>query len=137
MNDCVFCKIVKGEIPTYTIAENDKFLAFLDLSQFTPGHTIVIPKQHYESIWDVPNIDEYYKFVKEIGNHFRSIGYKYVDTLTMGRGVFHSHVHVIPHNGNKNDWRDALQPIADLQEDENRRLNPGEMKTIQKKFQMN
>ncbi|KUK76940.1 MAG: Uncharacterized protein XD93_0641 [candidate division WS6 bacterium 34_10] len=134
MDDCIFCKIIKGEIPAYKIAEDDDFLAFLDLAQFTKGHTLVIPKAHYKLMFDVPNIGEYFKFVKKVGNHFRELGYKYVDTITMGRMVEHAHVHLIPHNAEGNDWVKALKPLFDLQLDEDRRSDQKEMESIQKKF---
>ena len=136
MNDCIFCKIVKGEIPAYKIAENDNFFAFLDICQIVPGHTLVIPKEHYRFIWDVPEIGKYFEFVKEVGNHFRDIGYKYVDTITMGRGVPHSHIHIVPHNADENDWHKALEPIFELQLDENRRQSQEELISIQKKFRI-
>lgn len=137
MEGCVFCKIIEGDIPSYKIAENDKFYAFLDITQFTKGHTLVIPKEHHEFIWDVSNVGEYFEFVQKVGNHFRDIGYKYVDTLTMGRQVPHSHVHLIPHNGESNDWGDALSCVVRLQADEERRPNEEEMKATQEEFQMN
>lgn len=119
-NDCVFCKIVSGDIPSYVIGETDEYRAMLDIAQFTEGHTIVIPKQHYETIWDVPNISEYFEFVKKIGNHFREKGFKYVDTMTFGRMVRHAHVHVVPHNGDCSDWEKALKVIGEYQIDSNR-----------------
>ena len=134
MDDCIFCKIVKGEIPSYKIAENDKFLAFLDIAQIVQGHTLVIPKDHQHLIFDVPNIGEYFEFVKKVGNHFRELGYKYVDTVTMGRMVEHAHVHLVPHNANENDWINSLQPLFDLQLDEDRRPKEEEMKSIQQKL---
>jgi histidine triad (HIT) family protein len=137
MKDCVFCKIVNGDIPSYKIAENEEFLAFLDICQFTPGHTLVIPKEHYHFMWDVPNIGKYFEFVKEIGNHFKDIGYKYVDTVTMGRQVPHSHIHLVPHNGDNKEWHDALQCIFDLQLDKERMPESTELEANQKKFQMN
>ncbi len=136
MDDCIFCKIVKGEIPSYKIAEDDEFLAFLDISQIAQGHTLVIPKTHYPLIFDVPNIGEYFKFVKKVGNHFRELGYKYVDTLTMGRMVEHAHVHLIPHNAKENDWTKSLQPLFELQLDEGRRPTAQEMEATQKKFEI-
>lgn len=136
MDNCIFCKIVKAEIPCYKISENDKFLAFLDISQMSKGHTLVIPKKHYHFIWDVSNIDEYFQFAQEVANHFRDIGYKYVDTLTMGRQIPHAHLHLVPHDNGESDWVKALQPVYELQLDEKRRLNPEEMKTIQKQFQI-
>jgi len=53
MSDCIFCKIVKGEIPNYTVYEDENILAFLDITPRSKGHTLVIPKQHYESLWDM------------------------------------------------------------------------------------
>lgn len=136
MEDCIFCKIVKGEIPAYKIAENDKFLAFLDICQIVPGHTLVIPKDHYKFIWDVPNIDEYFMFVQRVGEHYRKLGYKYVDTITMGRQIPHSHIHLLPHNADKNDWHKALKPIFELQLDEERRPSTNELVSIQKQFRI-
>ena len=137
MDDCIFCKIVDGEIPSYKVAENDKFLAFLDISQMTQGHTLVIPKDHHEFMWDVPNIGEYFEFVKKVGNHFiDNLGYKYIDTITMGREVPHSHIHLMPHNGDNEEWNSALKNISDLQLDEDRKPTDEEMKTTQQKFQM-
>ncbi len=133
--ECIFCKIVKGDIPSYKIAENDKFLAFLDISQFTEGHTLVIPKEHFEFIWDVPNIGEYFEFVKKVGNHYREIGFKYVDTLTFGRMVNHAHVHLVPHNGDK-EWSKALHGLHLLQIDQNRRLTPEKGKILVEKFKL-
>jgi diadenosine tetraphosphate (Ap4A) HIT family hydrolase len=84
-------------------------------------------------MFDVPNIGEYFKFVKKVGNHFRELGYKYVDTITMGRMVEHSHVHLIPFN-EENDWTKGLKPIHNMQLDEDRRLEKTQMESIQKNF---
>jgi hypothetical protein len=54
MDDCIFCKIARGEIPCYKVYEDDDVLAFLDLSQTTKGHTLVIPKNHYDNFLFVP-----------------------------------------------------------------------------------
>lgn len=137
MEDCIFCKIIKEEIPAYKIAENDNFMAFLDISQIVPGHTLVIPKNHFQFIWDVPNMDKYFQFVQEVGEHYRELGYKYVDTITMGRQVPHAHVHLIPHNGDDNDWHRALKPIFELQLNEERRPDSKRLLSIQREFQMN
>jgi len=136
MEDCIFCKIANGQMPGFKVAENKDFLAFLDISQFTPGHTLVVPKKHYEFIWDVPNIDKYFEFVKEIGEHYRSLGYKYVDTLTFGRMIPHAHVHLVPHNNNENDWERALEGIGELQLDESRRPSIEELTKISEKFRI-
>lgn len=111
-NDCIFCKIINGVVPLYKIHETDRYLAFLDIAQFTEGHTLCIPKDHYEFIWDSPDIGGYFRFVKEVGEHFLEKGYTFVDTLTMGRDIPHAHVHIIPHNGDSQGWNRAIQGIG-------------------------
>ena len=133
-SDCIFCKIISGEIPSCKIHEDDEFLAILDIAQFTEGHTIVIPKEHFDTMWDVPNIGEYLAFVQKVGNHFRGLEYKYVDTLTFGRMVLHSHVHIVPHNGDSDDWEKALQVIGEYQQDPSRHPNNDKGKKLIKKF---
>jgi histidine triad (HIT) family protein len=54
MENCIFCKIVKGEIPSARVYEDDKFIAFLDIMPLNHGHTLVIPKKHYETILEIP-----------------------------------------------------------------------------------
>ena len=54
MQDCIFCKIVKGDIPAKKVYEDDRCLAFLDISPVRPGHTLIIPKQHHETLIDTP-----------------------------------------------------------------------------------
>lgn len=135
MDNCIFCKIIRGEIPCYKIHENDKYLAFLDLAHFTVGHTLVIPKKHHTFVWDVDNIGEYYSFAQEIVEHYRNkLGYKYVDSATFGRDVPHSHIHLVPHNGEGSDWESALVSIGDLQKDRDRWLSKEECEETQEKF---
>lgn len=135
MDDCIFCKIVKGEIPCYKIYENENFLAFLDISEFTPGHTLVIPKKHFRFIWDVDDIQGYALTVKKICNHFtKALGFKYVDTLSFGRMVPHAHIHLVPHNNGENGWEDALESICELQSNESKRLTSQRGEQMRKKF---
>ena len=54
MEECIFCKIIRGEIPCHKILEDDEVLAFLDINPVSRGHTLVIPKQHYENMMDTP-----------------------------------------------------------------------------------
>ena len=100
----VFCKIVNGDIPCYKVYEDDDVLAFLDISQVTKGHTLVIPKKHYDNFLAVPK-DTMHKVMdvaQRIGQAQMSIlGAKGVNILTnvnkeAGQCVFHFHVHVIP-----------------------------------------
>lgn len=133
--DCIFCKIVTGDIPSYAVHENGDYLAFLDISQFSEGHTLCIPKDHITVIWDSPEIGAYFRFVREVGNHFLESGYKFVDTLTMGRAVPHAHVHLVPHNGDSKDWEEALVKIAEYQGDPKRRIDETEARKVLKKLQ--
>lgn len=55
MEDCLFCKIITGEIPSYKIYEDDDVLAFLDITPVNPGHTLVIPKEHFANLLELPN----------------------------------------------------------------------------------
>ena len=66
MNNCIFCKIVRGEAPSHKIYEDAKFLAFIDINPISPGHTLVIPKEHYRFVWDVPDAREYFEVAKKI-----------------------------------------------------------------------
>ncbi len=135
MDDCIFCKIVKGEIPCYKIYEDDEFLAFLDICQFTKGHTLVIPKKHFRFIWDVDNIEGYASAVKKVCTHFNKVlGYKYVDTLSFGRMVPHAHIHIVPHNNGEDGWESALGKIAEMQLDEKRRISSEKGNIIAREF---
>lgn len=57
MPDCVFCKIVKGEIPCFKVYEDDRVLAFEDINPISEGHTLIIPKKHAENLWEMPEED--------------------------------------------------------------------------------
>ncbi len=97
MEDCIFCKIAKGEIPSYKVYEDENFFAFLDINPKNKGHTLVIPKQHYRWIWDIPNIDECYKVVGKVANAIRkSMRTEWVVSLVIGEDVSHAHVWLIP-----------------------------------------
>lgn len=102
--DCIFCKIIKGEIPSSKIYEDNDVLAFLDVSQATMGHALVVPKKHYDNFLTIPK-DEMHKVMdvaQRIGQaDILMLGAKGVNVLTnvnreAGQSVFHFHVHVIP-----------------------------------------
>lgn len=97
MADCIFCKIIKGEIPCHKVYDDDNFFAFLDIRPLNPGHTLVIPKKHFRWVWDVPNIDEYYNTVAKIANAMKT-AFKtdYVVSLVFGEEVPHAHIWLIP-----------------------------------------
>lgn len=100
--NCIFCKIIDGDIPSYKIYEDEKILAFLDVNPITPGHTLIIPKKH---TLDINTIDN--EVLVDIINKSRDIADIFKDklkadgfTLTQNNGcaqeVKHFHLHVIP-----------------------------------------
>ena len=101
MSDSIFTRIIKGEIPAYKIYEDEKTLAFLDIHPVQPGHTLVVPKEQIEFVWDLP--DELYQAVmatsKKVALRLRDLmGTKYVSERIVGIDVPHAHVQLIPFN---------------------------------------
>lgn len=97
----IFSKIIAGEIPSYKIAENEKFFAFLDIYPVQKGHTLVIPKVEVDKIFDVPDeyLGELLVFAKPIAKAIeKSFKCNRVNILTVGLDVPHAHVHLIPTN---------------------------------------
>lgn len=100
----VFCRIIEGEIPSNKVYEDDDVLAILDISQATRGHTLVMPKAHYESILDTPKaiLHKVYDVAQRIAQAMvAELGAKGVNILTnakemAGQTVPHFHVHIIP-----------------------------------------
>ena len=106
--DCVFCKIIKGELPCYKIYENEYVLAFLDISNDIEGHTLVIPKYHYKNVLDCDDkyLIEVAKAIKLVSNHYvTNCGFAGVNILNANekaaeQSVFHLHFHIIPRKVN-------------------------------------
>jgi histidine triad (HIT) family protein len=97
MDDCIFCKIVKGDIPSMKVAESENFLAFLDIKPIKKGHVIVIPKKHFRWVWDVENIEEYFSFCQRVVNAQRkAFDTQQVISVIMGDEVPHAHVWLVP-----------------------------------------
>lgn len=97
MDDCIFCKIVKGYVPCHKVYEDKNFFAFLSIAPLNPGHTLVIPKKHFRWVWDIPNIDAYYKVVGKLANAIRkAFNTEWVVSLVVGESVPHAHVWLIP-----------------------------------------
>ncbi len=102
MTDCIFCKIVAGEMPAYKIYEDEKYLAFLDIFPKTTGQIMVIPKVHERWVWDVPNLGEYYEIAGKVARHVREVnGGEMVRQMVYGMQVPHAHIQLRP--GEKND----------------------------------
>lgn len=104
MDECIFCKIIKGEIPCTKIFEDDKILAFLDIAPTNKGHTLIIPKEHYENLLDIPDdlLAAVAKTAKKLGKAVQqgvnadgfNIGQN--NGKAAGQIVMHFHLHIIP-----------------------------------------
>lgn len=101
---CVFCEIIKGNIPSKKVYEDDSFLAILDISQTSKGHTLVMPKKHYENFLEMP-VDEFKALMgktKEVAEKvLKNLNAKGCNILintneVAGQSVMHTHVHIIP-----------------------------------------
>lgn len=113
MENCIFCKIVSGEIPATKIYEDEKYLAFLDIHPQAPGHAQVIPKTHYRWVWDVPNVGEYFEVVRKIAKaQQKAFGTDWILSRIVGDEVPHAHIWVFPENGAKGD-KNNLQENAE------------------------
>lgn len=104
MNDCIFCKIIAGEIPSYKIYENDKVYAFLDIACDAVGHTLVVPKKHCVNVLDCDKeyLDAVVEAVQLISRHYViDCGFDGVNVLNASgvsaeQSVFHLHFHIVP-----------------------------------------
>lgn len=97
----IFSKIVAREIPSYTIAENDKFYAFLDINPLMKGHTLVIPKEEVDYIYDLADQDlaEMHIFAKSIAKAIKkATSCQRVGMAVIGLEVPHAHIHLVPIN---------------------------------------
>lgn len=104
MQDSVFTKIVKGQIPCHKVYEDDQTLAFLSIEPVQAGHTLVVPKLQVEFLWDLP--DEQYEAVlqtaKKVALRLRQVtGRPYVGARVEGVDVPHAHIHLIPFSSSK------------------------------------
>lgn len=99
MENCIFCKLASGEIPSYKIHENEEFLAFLDIKPVSDGHLLIIPKQHV--VWmqeaDDVIVSEIFKIAKNLMIALKkSLQCDYVQVSVVGNEIAHFHVHLIP-----------------------------------------
>lgn len=107
-SNCIFCKIVRGDIPAHKVYEDDNFLALLDINPQSPGHVQVIPKKHYRWVWDVSNVGEYFEVVRKIALAQRkAFNTEYILSKVVGEEVEHAHIWVYPNSlipGDKKDF---------------------------------
>jgi len=118
MEDCVFCKIVKGDLPSYKVYEDGEYLSFIDIRPLSPGHILVIPKKHYRFVWDVPDeaFKNYMSVVKKLAQALQNtFGTNMVSSKIVGEEVHHAHVWIFPNpdeaTGDKNDFEGNAQKI--------------------------
>lgn len=103
-NNCIFCKIVRGEIKSEKTGESNSFISILDINPVAKGHTLVIPKQHFVTLLDIPNKlgSELLEFIKKISGEM--IDKKVADGFNVvmnnlscsGQLVMHAHIHIVP-----------------------------------------
>ena len=113
VSDCIFCKIVAGDIPASKVYEDEYFLAFLDISQVTPGHTLVIPKKHARNLLemtpdetaDLFNIVS--RVTKKVESATQPQGMNIISNMEeiAGQSVFHTHIHILPRYSQEDDLK--------------------------------
>ena len=107
MQDCVFCKIVAGEIPSHKVYEDENFLAFLDIHPASIGHTLIIPKKHYRWVWDVPDIGKYFEVAKKVAlAQKKAFGQEAIWVGVKGDEIPHAHISILPHSETRGDKKD-------------------------------
>jgi histidine triad (HIT) family protein len=101
---CIFCKIVREEAPASIVYEDDKVIAFMSIQPINVGHTLVVPKNHYENVYEIPEeeVAYLYKIVKKLSHAVKKAvnaeGIRIVQNngAAAGQVIFHLHVHIIP-----------------------------------------
>jgi histidine triad (HIT) family protein len=119
-DNCLFCKIINGEIPSSKVYEDKDAIAFLDIFPFTKGHTVVIPVKHYETFFDFPDdqMGNYFSVIKklaaQIKNNLNADGINIVQNnfRAAGQIVFHMHYHILPR------WTDDNRPFLKQPKDQ-------------------
>ncbi len=104
MEDCIFCKIIAGEIPSSKVYEDEQVLAFLDISQVTPGHTLVVPKEHFRNMLEMDReaASQLFACIPTIARKvMKATDAKGMNIINnneeiAGQTVFHTHVHLAP-----------------------------------------
>lgn len=127
MEDCIFCKIIRGDEKSWKILETDKSYAFLDINPASRYHTLVIPKEHYENIFDIPEeiLPDVISLVKRICKLYeRQLGIKNIQIISNSgieaqQDVFHIHFHIVPRlkgDGQNIKWQTYSEWRSEFQE---------------------
>lgn len=110
MENCIFCKIIKGEIPSYKVYEDRNFIAFLDINPQVKAHTLIIPKKHYENIFDCKDqiLKKITPLAKKISNHYKEklnctgVNIFISSGKSAEQEIPHLHLHICPRFDNDN-----------------------------------
>ena len=128
---CIFCRIARGEIPSYKIYEDENYMAFLDINPINPGHTLVIPKSHYKTITDAPKevwsglMALVWDLALKIQKKLDPDGLNIIqnNNVQAGQVVPHIHVHIIPRYGgdeeNYKEWKTMKLPEEEFKKLQN------------------
>ena len=127
MSQCIFCKIIAGEIPAAKIYEDDLVLAFLDIGPINFGHTLVIPKEHHESSATIPEetAGRMFRVGSRIGIalkrkfEYEAFNLHLADGTAAGQVVMHAHLHVVPRgveDGFRWNWRQLSYKDGEIKE---------------------
>lgn len=131
MEDCIFCKIAKGEIPSHKVYEDDEFIGFLDIRPLTKGNALIVPKKHYKWTYDVPNFGQYFEVAKKVGLATqKTFDAEWICFMTLGLEIFHAHIRVIPRY--KNDKHSEVVDLDRVEE-----YSEAEMEDIAKQIREN
>ena len=121
-DDCIFCKIVDGEVPSHKVYEDEKVLAFLDTNPVSKGHTLVIPKEHVDDIHGAQQMEYMWKPLVKVSNAVKEsfdaegVNIAQNNGEKAGQEVFHLHFHITPiYNGNE---LDIIYNLSDLEKGE-------------------
>lgn len=129
-DDCIFCKIARGEIPCFKVYEDSEVISFLDINPYCTGHILIIPKEHSRWLWDLKP-EEYEKLVKKTQFLAKKLqetfNTKWVEEVVAGVGVEHTHIHLMPRKFDDNLGEIPTKPI-------NPKPTQEEMKKIQEKI---
>ena len=127
--ECIFCKIAAGEIPSKTIYENEQFRVIMDISPATKGHALILPKEHYANLYEIPEevaadaMKLAKKLAKKMTDALQCDGFNIIQNNgeVAGQTVFHFHMHLIPrykNDGNEDKlcWNHVELSEEDLEE---------------------
>ncbi|MBO0474511.1 HIT family protein [Enterococcus sp. DIV0840] len=113
MTDCIFCKIINQEIPSYKVYEDDKVYAFLDITQVTKGHTLLVPKEHVTDIFEYEpalagevfaRVPKVARALEKAFPQMQGLNIINNNKELAYQSVFHSHIHLIPRYGKTDDF---------------------------------